>query len=83
MSTFIERLLQEETKLNEKRAKLELFINSEAFKEIEKEQQSLLYIQANAMATYSEVLNQRIILINNNVPEQTGEKLRYTNEEVK
>ena len=71
MSTFIERLLQEETELNEKKAKLESFIGTENFKTIAKEQQALLKVQVNAMATYSEVLNQRIIQINNDVPEQT------------
>jgi hypothetical protein len=63
MSTFIERLLQEETELNEKKSKLESFIGTENFKTIAKEQQALLKIQVNAMTTYSEVLNQRIILI--------------------
>lgn len=65
MSTFIERLLAEETELNEKKAKLETFIESEAFKTVDKEQQSLLKIQLSAMATYSECLNQRLIQINN------------------
>ena len=64
MSTFLERLLAEETELNEKKAKLKTFIEGEAFKSIDKEQQSLLKIQFNAMATYSECLNQRIIQIN-------------------
>jgi hypothetical protein len=63
MSTFIERLLQEETELNEKKAKLESFIGTENFKTIAKEQQALLKIQVNVMATYSEILNQRIIQI--------------------
>jgi hypothetical protein len=65
MSTFIERLLQEETELNEKKAKLQTFIDSDGFKNVDKEQQSLFKIQLNAMATYSECLNQRLILINN------------------
>ena len=65
MSTFIERLLSEEAELNEKKTKLETFIKSDMFKDIDKEQQSLLRIQFNAMTTYSECLNQRLIQINN------------------
>lgn len=65
MSTFIERLLAEETELNEKKAKLQTFIESENFKTVDKEQQSLLKIQLIAMATYSECLNQRLIQANN------------------
>lgn len=67
MSNFIERLLQEETELNEKKAKLESFINTDGFKTIDEEQQSLLKIQLNIMNAYSECLNQRLILINNKV----------------
>jgi hypothetical protein len=65
MSTFIERLLSEEKELNEKKAKLESFVETDAFKGIDKEQQALLKIQLTAMATYSECLNQRLIQINN------------------
>lgn len=65
MSTFIERLVDEETELNSKMFKLEEFIKSDPFNRIDKEQQALLKVQANAMATYSECLNQRIIQINN------------------
>ena len=65
MSTFNKRLLAEETELNEKKSKLENFIASENFKTIDVEQQSLLKIQFCAMATYSECLNQRLILISN------------------
>jgi len=72
MSTFIERLLAEETELNEKKAKLETFVETDAFKGIDKEQQSLLKIQLNAMATYSECLNQRLIQINSKEPQQSN-----------
>lgn len=65
MSIFIERLLAEETELNEKRSKLATFLETNAFKSIDKEQQSLLKIQLNAMTTYAECLNQRIIQFNN------------------
>jgi hypothetical protein len=63
--TFMDRLIYEETALNERKTKLITFIETPAFKNIDKEQQSLLKIQASAMETYSECLNQRIIQINN------------------
>ena len=66
--TFIERLLREETELNEKLDKLQSFIEGEAFPEIDKEMQALLKVQFKAMDTYSECLNQRLILINNKQP---------------
>lgn len=72
MNTFLERLLTEETELNEKKAKLGRFIESEDFKNIDKEQQALLKIQYNAMATYSECLNQRLIQINNKQAQQNN-----------
>lgn len=65
MNTFIERLLSEETELNERKAKLQTFIESEEFKNIYQEQQSLLKVQLLAMDTYAECLNQRLIQINN------------------
>lgn len=65
MSTFLEGLLAEETELNEKKAKLQASTETEAFKSVDKEQQSLVKIQLTAMATYSECLNQRLIQINN------------------
>ena len=60
MSDFKERLATEKTELDEKRSKLEVFQNSEAFKSIAPEQMSLLNIQAQAMATYSQCLLERI-----------------------
>ncbi len=72
MSTFLERLIAEETELNEKKAKLQAFIDTDVFKNVDKEQQSLLKIQLNAMATYSECLNQRLIQINNKEPQQSN-----------
>lgn len=61
MSTFKERLFQEKQELDEKRSKLEVFQNSEKFKEIAPEQMSLLNIQSQAMATYSQCLLERIV----------------------
>ncbi len=71
MSPFLERLIAEETELNEKKSKLSAFVETDNFKSIDKEQQSLLKIQLNAMATYSECLNQRLIQINGKEPVPT------------
>lgn len=68
MSTFMDRLLLEQTELNEKKTKLGEFLQSEGFNNIALEQQYLLKIQHRAMETYSECLKQRIIQINS-VPE--------------
>jgi len=70
MSTFIERLLQEETELNEKISKLEKFAESEGWYTIDREQRGLLLIQLKAMRTYAEILNIRLIDINEKEAEQ-------------
>lgn len=66
---FIEKLLKEESELNEKTQKLHKFISSEDFKTISKHQQSLLKIQLSAMTTYSQCLNERFIDFNNETKE--------------
>ena len=63
--TFITRLIAEETQLNDSKAKLSSFIESGSFGKIAEEQQELLKEQLVAMTTYSEILNKRIIQINN------------------
>ena len=63
--TFMTRLLAEETQLNERKAKLSSFIESGSFGNISQEQQGLLQEQLVAMTTYSEILNKRIVQINN------------------
>jgi hypothetical protein len=60
MSTFKDRLLEEKAQLDERRAKLEAFQHSEAFQSIEPVQMTLLNIQAQAMATYSQCLTERL-----------------------
>lgn len=60
MSTFKERLLVEKQELDEKRSKLEAFQNSDKFKDIDAVQMSLLNIQSQSMATYSQCLLERI-----------------------
>ena len=63
--TIIGRLIAEETELNDKKTKLATFIASSSFQNIDKEQQSFMKIQFNAMETYSECLNQRLIHMSN------------------
>jgi hypothetical protein len=60
MSTFKDRLFLEKEELDDKRSKLESFQNSEKFKDIDPLQMSLLNIQSQAMATYSQCLLERI-----------------------
>lgn len=56
----MQRLLNEQSELNERLEKLNSFQATENFLKLEAVQQSLLNIQANAMATYSQVLAERI-----------------------
>jgi hypothetical protein len=67
MSTFKERLDAEKSELDEKRTKLEAFQNSEAFQKIDPVQMSLLNIQAQSMATYSQCLLERIVWLEKEV----------------
>jgi len=60
MSDFKSRLLEEKAQLNERLEKLQAFQNSDGFQSISPIQQTLLNVQANAMATYSQVLLERI-----------------------
>ena len=60
MSDFIARLSDEKSQLDEKIAKLEAFTKSDAFNSIDNVQRGLLKIQLNAMATYSQVLDERL-----------------------
>lgn len=66
METFVQRLIAERDELQDKMEKLQVFIESEKFKELTYENQALLKIQYNAMKTYKEVLDRRIN-INKNV----------------
>lgn len=72
MSDFKSRLLAEKAELDEKRSKLDAFQNSEAFQKIEPFQMSLLNIQAQAMATYSQCLLERIAWLETPVAETHG-----------
>lgn len=61
MDNFIERVIQEKSELDEKKAKLKAFKNSDKFNGINAIQRSLLTIQLQAMSVYSECLDQRLI----------------------
>lgn len=60
MPDFKTRLLEEKAQLDERLEKLKAFQTSDAFQNISPIQQTLLNIQADAMATYSQVLLERI-----------------------
>lgn len=60
MSDFKSRLIEEKAQLDERLEKLQSFQSSEAFQSIAAVQQTLLNVQANAMATYSQILLERI-----------------------
>mgnify|MGYP000187402982 CR=1 FL=1 len=64
MSDFKTRLLDEKAQLDERIAKLVDFQISENFQKINATQQTLLNIQVKAMDTYSQVLLERIVLLN-------------------
>lgn len=60
MSDFKERLIEEQSQLEEKLNKLNAFNESEKANEIDPVQKDLLIVQAGAMYTYNEVLKIRI-----------------------
>lgn len=64
MNTFLERLKVEKTELDEKIEKLTAFNNSKKFKDIDSKQQSLLNIQLKIMESYSQILLERLVLLN-------------------
>jgi hypothetical protein len=61
MSDFKTRLEAEKAELSEKLTKLREFISSEAFKEIDAVQMTLLNVQIKSMETYSQCLLERIV----------------------
>jgi len=60
MSDFKERLISEQKELAERLDKLNSFNDSEKSDQIDPVQKSLLLIQAGAMYTYLQCLNERI-----------------------
>ncbi len=62
MSTFLERLEQEESELLNKAAKLQEFIGTDAFEQLSEGNQYLLDKQLEAMTEYLNILGTRIEL---------------------
>lgn len=60
MSTFYDRLLNEKKELDEKWIKLKSFLESDKIIDLNPVQISLLNIQEKAMATYSQILAERL-----------------------
>ena len=63
MSNFLTRLYDERNDLVHKIEKLDAFLFTDSFNELDQRQQGLLQIQSSAMKTYLMVLAERIILI--------------------
>jgi len=64
MSDFKSRLNDEKVELDSKIEKLDSFLESDNVKNIDSVQVSLLNIQSQAMKTYSQILLERITLLN-------------------
>lgn len=62
MEPYQSRIIEEKYQLDDKTDKLAQFIGSEAFKNLDKQNQSLLSIQHHAMIQYSMILSVRISL---------------------
>ena len=60
MEAFIERLYDEAKELSNKWNKLEIFIKSDSYNNIEPIQQTLLSIQLDSMKTYHNCLIERL-----------------------
>ncbi len=67
MNPFIGRLLTEKQELDEKLSKLNSFIAGPNFATVDTIQKSLLKIQASAMKTYTDCLDERILYLNQTV----------------
>ena len=64
-TTFLDRLLQEETELIERTHKLNTFLNSDKVKMLSFTQHSLLLTQVKVMEAYASILDMRIKDLNN------------------
>lgn len=62
MSTFIERMQEEEKQLRERMEKLEAFFSTETFQGLHNFERVLLEEQYHAMQAYWRLLNKRIAL---------------------
>jgi hypothetical protein len=57
---YIDRILKEESELDERICKLSAFIDSKQFQELSDEDRNLLNLQLNAMQLYTSILGMRI-----------------------
>ena len=60
MSDYKQRVRAEKTELSERLSKLELFLGSDDFADVDAEQQTLLIRQAYVMSLYQDILTERI-----------------------
>ena len=60
MSDFKERLVEEQSQLEEKLNKLDAFLMSDKVKSVDDVQKALLQVQATAMNTYNQCLKERL-----------------------
>lgn len=58
--TFVDRMVDELNELEDKIAKINAFIHSHTFSELQKIEQHMLYSQGTAMAAYLCALNMRL-----------------------
>lgn len=63
MSNFASRLTDEKNQLDEKILKLDDFIKSNVFNDVDGVQRTLLKIQLSAMITYSQILDERLSIL--------------------
>lgn len=63
MEDFKKRLIVEREELDDKLAKLEAFIGSPRFENLDERNRELLVSQRGAMRQYSDILNERISIL--------------------
>lgn len=63
MEDFKKRLIVEREELDDKLAKLEAFIGSPRFENLDERNRELLVSQCGAMRQYSDILNERISIL--------------------
>lgn len=63
MEDFKKRLIVEREELDDKLAKLEAFIGSPRFENLDERNRELLVSQCGAMRQYSDILNERINIL--------------------
>lgn len=63
MESFIQRIVDEKTELDERAVKLGDFVKSEKFHSLDSEMQSLMVEQYDVMKRYSVILGKRLELL--------------------